>query len=585
MKKLASLVVVLVLALCMATTAFAAEDQIFNVNAEAELPASITLEAGEIATLNINDFTLFNRYLKVTGGDCQLMVNYWTSADSVDGVATIKMEGRRSCTVTIENKGAAAATYALSIFDPIGTMANPEAVADSVTANCVQGQDYYFYFEAVVDGVFTVSNVAAPAEADMYNVQLSTDGFMTVVDIIGDDWKPTTGTSIKLNAGDKLIIDVSAYDYDGVLEAVAVTFNTSFKAHANVVHFDAVTPGCHSNGNIEYWYCPDCEGFWQNAELTQVTNSKNVILPATGSENVVHFDAVTPGCHYNGNIEYWYCAECEGFWQNEELTQLTNSKNVILPATGSENVVHFEAVEPGCHYDGNIEYWFCADCEQFWQNEELTQLTNSKNVKIPAENTLEYHAKVDVTCVENGMNEYWYCDDCDCFFTDAEGKYNIAYLSLTIVADGTAHKFEHHEAADPVCHRNGNVEYWYCGECDCYFIDVEGNKVNTNSKNVVILAENELKHTAKVDASCTENGMNEYWYCDDCDCFFTDAEGKYNIAYLSLTIPAAHDYVDGKCTVCGASPDTGDAGFISAVAGLLVSAMSTVALVSKKKEF
>ena len=533
MKKLASLVVVLVLALCMATTAFAAEDQIFNVNAEAELPASITLEAGEIATLNINDFTLFNRYLKVTGGDCQLMVNYWTSADSVDGVATIKMEGRRSCTVTIENKGAAAATYALSIFDPIGTMANPEAVADSVTANCVQGQDYYFYFEAVVDGVFTVSNVAAPAEADMYNVQLSTDGFMTVVDIIGDDWKPTTGTSIKLNAGDKLIIDVSAYDYDGVLEAVAVTFNTSFKAHANVVHFDAVTPGCH----------------------------------------------------YNGNIEYWYCAECEGFWQNEELTQLTNSKNVILPATGSENVVHFEAVEPGCHYDGNIEYWFCADCEQFWQNEELTQLTNSKNVKIPAENTLEYHAKVDVTCVENGMNEYWYCDDCDCFFTDAEGKYNIAYLSLTIVADGTAHKFEHHEAADPVCHRNGNVEYWYCGECDCYFIDVEGNKVNTNSKNVVILAENELKHTAKVDASCTENGMNEYWYCDDCDCFFTDAEGKYNIAYLSLTIPAAHDYVDGKCTVCGASPDTGDAGFISAVAGLLVSAMSTVALVSKKKEF
>ena len=61
-------------------------------------------------------------------------------------------------------------------------------------------------------------------------------------------------------------------------------------------HIDAIEP-CHADGTQEYWYCPDCEGFWQYVALTQLTNSKNVILPATGSNNVVHFDAVDPACH------------------------------------------------------------------------------------------------------------------------------------------------------------------------------------------------------------------------------------------------------------------------------------------------
>ena len=151
-----------------------------------------------------------------------------------------------------------------------------------------------------------------------------------------------------------------------------------------LVHFDAVEAGCHSNGNIEYWFCADCEGFWQDEALTQLTNSKNVVLPATGSENVTHFEAVEPGCHYNGNIEYWFCADCEGFWQDEALTQLTNSKNVILPATDDGDVQHVEAKDPTCSENGNIEYWFCSKCEKFWQDEALTQLTNSKNVIIAA---------------------------------------------------------------------------------------------------------------------------------------------------------------------------------------------------------
>ncbi len=156
----------------------------------------------------------------------------------------------------------------------------------------------------------------------------------------------------------------------------------------NVVHFDAVEPGCHYNGNIEYWYCADCEGFWQDEALTQVTNSKNVVLPATGEGNVIHFDAVDPGCHQNGNIEYWFCSDCEQFWQDEALTQLTNSKNVVVPATGSENLVHVEAVEPTTTENGNVEYWYCPDCDCYWLDEACTQITNRLSVILPALDTV-----------------------------------------------------------------------------------------------------------------------------------------------------------------------------------------------------
>ena len=153
-------------------------------------------------------------------------------------------------------------------------------------------------------------------------------------------------------------------------------------AHEGLVHMDAVAPACHFNGNIEYWVCYDCEGVWQDAELTQLTNIKNVILPALGGD-VVHVAAVEPGCENEGNIEHWYCESCEQVWQNEALTQLTNHKNVVIGATHI-NLVHMDAVEAGCHMNGCVEHWVCYDCGGVWTNELLTEVSNIKNVVIPA---------------------------------------------------------------------------------------------------------------------------------------------------------------------------------------------------------
>ena len=266
--------------------------------------------------------------------------------------------------------------------------------------------------------------------------------------------------------------------------------------HTNLVHMEAVEPGCHYDGNVEYWHCYDCEGVWTDEALTVESDLESVVVPATGEGDLHHFEAVEPGCHYDGNVEYWHCYTCEQVWIDAALTQLSNVKNVVVPATGEGNLVHVEAVEPGCHYEGNVEYWICYTCEQVWTDAALTELSNVKNVILPE-------------------------------------------LGGDLV---------HVEALEAGCHQNGNLEYWYCENCEQVWTD-EARTQLSNFKNVVVPynAENIIYVEAK-DANCTDtNGNYEYWYCAECEAVFADAALRQLTNRLNLTIPYGHTWVDATC--------------------------------------
>ena len=338
----------------------------------------------------------------------------------------------------------------------------------------------------------------------------------------------------------------------------ACTQITNFKnviipatGEGDLVHMDAVEPGCHYEGNIEYWICYDCEQVWQDEALTQLTNIKNVVLPAVGGE-VVHMDAVAPGCHYDGNIEYWVCYECEKVWIDEALTQLSNIKNVVLPATGEGNVVHVEAVEPGCHYEGNIEYWICYDCEQVWQDEALTQLTNIKNVILPAIGGEVVHIDaVAPGCHYDGNIEYWVCYECEKVWQDEALTQLTNIKNVVIPATGEGEVL-HFDAVAPGCHYEGNVEYWFCKDCEKVWTDADLTKLS-NLKNVVLPElGGDVIHVAAKAPTATEDGNVEYWYCEKCEQVWID-EALTQISNIkSVVIPATGMVFgdvngDGKC--------------------------------------
>ncbi len=410
---------------------------------------------------------------------------------------------------------------------------------------------------------------------------------------------------------DETAIEALAHEYTNPCDAHCANCGelTNDDAAHNIAHVEAVEPGCHYAGNVEYWYCTDCGSAWTDDELTQVTNIKSVILPATGSDLLVHMDAVAPACHYNGNIEYWvcyeceqvwadealtqltnimnvilpatggevvhveavaptadtegnieywYCEACEQVWQNEALTQLTNFKNVILPATGGEvehthNPVHFDAIAPACHYNGNIEYWVCYECEMVWQDEALTQLTNIKNVVLPATGGEVVHFEaVEPTCHYDGNIEYWVCYTCEQVWAD-EALTQLTNIK-NVVLPATGGEVVHFEAIEPACHYNGNIEYWVCYECEQVWAN-EALTQLTNIKNVILPAlGGEVVHVEATEPTCSTEGNIEYWYCESCEQVWQNEELTQLTNFKNVKLgTSAHSYTyacDKNCALC-----------------------------------
>ena len=148
---------------------------------------------------------------------------------------------------------------------------------------------------------------------------------------------------------------------------------------------------------------------------------------------------------------------------------------------------------------------------------------------------LTYVAAVEASCHQNGRAEYWYCAECDIVFADAEATLQTNVKNLTILATvGLTYV----EAREATCHQTGHAEYWYCAECEAIFTDAAGTML-TNIKNLSTPALLGLTYVPAAEASCHQNGHAEYWYCMDCEAIFADAAGTMLTNIKNLAIEAA----------------------------------------------
>ena len=132
------------------------------------------------------------------------------------------------------------------------------------------------------------------------------------------------------------------------------------------------------------------------------------------------------------------------------------------------------------------------------------------------------------------MNGYQY----RCIVTGDADKATSTPAVLTV-----QHDLKKTEAKDATCTADGNIPYWYCESCGKYFSDENATDEITLAETVVPAAghgETELKN--QKDATCTEAGYTGDKVCAVCGETLEKGE----------TIPKlAHDYKDGKCTICG----------------------------------
>ena len=325
--------------------------------------------------------------------------------------------------------------------------------------------------------------------------------------------------------------------------------------HENLTKTDAVAASCYTEGNVAYWSCPDCQLYWLDEALTQETTAdKLVIAPAHGQ--ITHVEAVAPTYEKEGNIEYWFCPDCGQAWLDAECTRNTNLKAVILPMLIEEPDEPQEPETVG----GTIDFttndqrtFFDKNDKTVWENDGIT-FTNSKGAATnalrdnPKDAHIRLYAKTDVKIECAGMTKLVFTTTYD---TYVEPMKNSLSKLGNVTVDGLVVTLELAEPADSVeftmtaqarltkldvtaaapeeekpcehviehvaesCY---NTEYWVCNECLTYWADAE-LVILTNSKNVIkAVPSHKLTYTEE---SCYNT---PYWFCDICEIYWADAE-------------------------------------------------------------
>ena len=231
-------------------------------------------------------------------------------------------------------------------------------------------------------------------------------------------------------------------------------------------------------------------------------------------------------------------------WQNIPVTNLElNKDSLTLQEKGSDTLT--AAVEPADATNQDVT-WESSDTSIATVNAsgKVTAISvgsatitataadgsgKSASCSVTVTHGNMAYTKKDATCTEKGNKEYWTCEACGKHFSDDEGNTEITLDQTVIPATG-------HSYGEPVWNwsedgKNCTVTF-ICANDDSHR---ETPRVTVSSK-------------VKTPATCTEKGVTEYTATAEFNGkIFTDTKAVADIAQT------AHNYKDGKCTVCGAA--------------------------------
>ena len=160
----------------------------------------------------------------------------------------------------------------------------------------------------------------------------------------------------------------------------------------------------------------------------------------------------------------------------------------------------------------------------------------------PIDETIE----LDTSALTDGIYRVW-------IRASMPGFYPVEIYMPDEIMIVHVHAMEHTEAVEATCTQDGNTEYWYCSICEKYFADEEGTDVIKVDSWIVEKLGHDLEEHEVHKATCTETGNETYWSCSRCGKYFGDDEGIEEIEEDSWILEAlGHDPVhhDAKAATC-----------------------------------
>ncbi len=356
---------------------------------------------------------------------------------------------------------------------------------------------------------------------------------------------------------------------------------------------------CAEEGNIPYYICEVCGRCYLDEEAQlETTVLECTIEPLTTHDDVVFVEETVGNCCEKGLCEHYYCNTCGRYFSDAEAqNEVTKaSLETELDADNHKNLVEYPAVAATCCEKGNTHYWYCDGCREYYSDAEAKNPIKHSDTELSKDaanhsNLVEYPAK-PATCKEAGNIHYWYCDGCRNYYSDAEGTNEISRSDT--VLDQLKHDYqwvaisdngvEYHAQQCSMCKglvntgsHSGGTAYCHgkavCETCGFEYGETDPDThVNTELKNFVaptpdrngysgdlycsdcgkLIEEghvtdkacvHELEKVEAKEPTCCDEGNIEYWQCTKCNVCFEDENGQTEIAYEDTVLATvSHSY-------------------------------------------
>ncbi len=337
------------------------------------------------------------------------------------------------------------------------------------------------------------------------------------------------GETVTISADDLQLctgVAISANDYLTVdPDSAELTFTVSDTSVATVDADGTVTAVAPGEATLEV--------------RCAAANTRATAPITVSDHDVKDVAAVAATCTENGSEAYQKCVNCGKIFIDGAEATAEQIAALVIEAAGHE--LEPTAAKDATEYeDGNVAYWYCPVCEKYFADENGETEINLADTVISAPYTLVKVARKEATCTKDGNVEYYIVKDKDTGetvkFVDADLN-DLAEDAIAIPAAHTLTKTEEVKASCLGEGTKGNIEYYTCEVCGRYFTDANGENEISFSKTVAYPKHEMTKTPAKA-ATCTEDGNIQYYTCKVCDRLYKYASGSTEITLADTVVPA-----------------------------------------------
>lgn len=365
--------------------------------------------------------------------------------------------------------------------------------------------------------------------------------------------------------GDCLLAGLYSYHCSDCGKNVLVRMpGTGFGHHYTIVLDPYQAPTCTADGHEAKVQCSVCNDIKGGEVISKL------------GHNMTHNPASTATCINQGNIENYYCDQCDKYFEDAlGATEITGA--IIIPVNSNNHangLTHVAAKAATCTVAGNYEYYYCEDCgKKFTDATGTVEFSGSTDIPAAGHN-VQIVDSVAVNDCENYAYFHYDCPNCEDTF-DATGA-RIDYITGFVAATGHAYAKNDAESSAPTCTTDG-ADVSYCANCGDRkenVLPALGHKnaageilVNSCTNTVedrhcvncdTDIAQDHTIVTKHYDPTCIRHGY-DLDYCKNCEYERTYNEGEmfgdHDWSDWNVIIPATYTTAGTKrreCHLCDA---------------------------------